>query len=686
MAVLTIHSGCEIHDANMSILTDDLCPADSATIPDNRVENCVRHTPLAASAVAVLQILLVLSVWLLTRAYQGIRHDSRIYIGRALADLDPNGVGRDALFAFDGQTHLTIYSFFTVPLVRFLGASTSAIVITYATLLIWLASAAWLASQMMPRRLIPAALICAAALPAVYGPFSIFSFAEPFASPRGLAEAGVLLALAGWLSGRRFLACVALVFALALHIPTALAGAGVLFIVLAVDTPIVWLIALMFGAVAAAAGLLHFGPAKILFQSYDPQWLAINRERNRFLFVSLWPAAAWSHAVVSGVTLFIAAASTQGHLRRVLLATLVVAAAGVSASYFLGELPSNILLLQLQPWRTLWLVKLLALMMSPFCASVLWSAGRKDSYLVLALLACAWYVIDYSWFALPLSVITLALFMYDRYSAGDHTSRRTLWLAVSACLSLGLIDTSCNIFVEANLLRAAHIAGAPLSAQAFAPLLPELGFFAAAAAVVLSLKPWPRTATWRAAALAVSVVILLPLAVLLADRRDATQRMSDVGAGRDTIESLLGPTPNGVVWVSGQTQPLFWAGRPSWTNSLQGTAGAFSRRLAVQWDRRSRMLVADGMAFENERNPYLPPNATDLDPAVVARGAVNICRSPDGPDAIVAPYDLTKNFPSGRVRLWHTPIHNLFDTKVRPWGVSYVERDRYSILRCADIR
>jgi hypothetical protein len=53
--------------------------------------------------------LIVLSVFLLSRPYGGIVHDAHIYIGRALADLDPNGVGRDIMFVYDGQFGFSLF-------------------------------------------------------------------------------------------------------------------------------------------------------------------------------------------------------------------------------------------------------------------------------------------------------------------------------------------------------------------------------------------------------------------------------------------------------------------------------------------------------------------------------------------------------------------------------------------------
>jgi hypothetical protein len=47
--------------------------------------------------------LIVFLVFALGRPYRGIFQDPQIYIGRAVADLDPSGVGRNLMFLHDGQ-------------------------------------------------------------------------------------------------------------------------------------------------------------------------------------------------------------------------------------------------------------------------------------------------------------------------------------------------------------------------------------------------------------------------------------------------------------------------------------------------------------------------------------------------------------------------------------------------------
>jgi hypothetical protein len=358
--------------------------------------------------------MLVLSVWLLSRPYAGLIHDSRTYIGRALADLHPHGLGRDLLFSLDGQTQLSGYSLLSRPLVGLLGPDLAGFVLTGSTLILWLVAAAALAERLVGRRFATAAIVCAAMLPTTYGPFAIFSLGEAFAAPRGLAEACVLLAVACALEQRTLLAFAGLGLAAFMHVPTAVAGAGVVFLFAVQATPLLWLLVPLGGAAVVASGLMHVGPARTLFQAYDPAWLAAMRLRNPFLFLDEWSGDGWSHAIVSTATILIAALFVEGGARLLLLAAVAVAGLGIAVAYAVGDLTASMLVVQLQLWRTLWLAKLLSLFVIPLCAERLWSGGRADHRLALALLIGAWWTIDGLWLAAPLSLAAVGLVVAGR--------------------------------------------------------------------------------------------------------------------------------------------------------------------------------------------------------------------------------------------------------------------------------
>ncbi|MGC1305430.1 MAG: hypothetical protein WA840_23920 [Caulobacteraceae bacterium] len=634
-----------------------------------------------AAAVATLQALLVLAIWLLSRSYDGIVHDSRIYIGRIAADLDPMGLGREALFSLDGQTKFTVYSWLAEPLVRLLRPALAAMVLTLATLMTWLAAATWMADRLMTRRLVMAGLICASMLPAVYGPFDIFSFGEAFTTPRGMAEVAVLAALAAMLDKRRSLSAGLLLFASLMHVPTALAGLGVAFLIGAFEMPGLWLLAPVGCGAVIVGGCLHLGPLKTLFQAYDPAWLAVMHLRNPFLFVSQWPQQAWSQAVVPLTTLVIATHLTQGHVRLVLAGTAVLGVLGVAAAYLLGDLTSSILILQLQLWRSLWLVKVLATLVVPLCAVRLWDRERTDARFVLALLTCAWCGIDSLPLTLPLCIAALVVLVLDRQNGPDRTSS-LLVLAASAFAVLLVVGSA----VVGVLATAKVLSGSVVSLSVCIRLFLALGLYRiplAVAAVAFSIRPLPVRPGIRLPALAAALGVVLPLAFLGWSQNLLKAHGKDVSDATVALKRLIGPAQKGVIWIGDDIAPWFLAGSPTWVNSLQGTAGAFSRPLAMQWDARSKQLVAAGLGTHLDRDPNVEDvNVAKPTPRMISRGALRLCPSNDGPAAIVAPGDLTRLFAPGQTTLWRSPYASQSHQKVSAGQMGSVHSGQYTVIRC----
>ena len=70
--------------------------------------------------------LIAFLVFVLSRPYRGIIQDAHIYMGRALADLDPNGVGRDLMFVHDGQFGFSLFRLVADAMVWGLGLAAAA--------------------------------------------------------------------------------------------------------------------------------------------------------------------------------------------------------------------------------------------------------------------------------------------------------------------------------------------------------------------------------------------------------------------------------------------------------------------------------------------------------------------------------------------------------------------------------
>jgi hypothetical protein len=445
-------------------------------------------------------------------------------------------------------------------------------------------------------------------------------------------------------------------------------GFGVMFLVLAHEDRRWWGVAPLGLVALAAAGALHLGPAKALFSAYDPQWLRVMHLRNGFLFLGDWPPAAWCGAAAPTATLALAALRLDGRHRLVIVAALIVAAAGVAASFIFGDVLDSVLIVQLQLWRALWLVQVLAVLLVPVVALDLWTMGRCDARLSIVLMGLGWLAFNGMVWSVPALALALVCAAAAAKGGADRVSAKVLvaisvaalalWLATTtaagAAVALLMIRTFAALHrpLPFNFLLALRLHTAPIVALALAPLL----------------IPARITAAVRARVVLLCAILLPLLTAAVWDQRTPTRRLVDLGQGRAELNRLIGPkTGSGVVWIPDETAPWFLLSRATWVSDLQGSIGAFSRPLAMEWGARSAELSASV--------PRTRDDGQSRD------GALRLCAVKAGPQAVVLQGDLAKSFPAGVATLWRAPV-----TDVTPASGSstlkLIVSNAYTIVRC----
>lgn len=333
-------------------------------------------------------VLCVAAIFLLSHPFAGMIGDSKIYMGRALADADPGGVGRDIMFVLDGQSRFSLFGFLARTALANLSPAFSAQAIVVLSQILLIAALVVFCRRLAGRRFVGIAIL-AAVLPAAYGPPGLLHFAEPLAEPRPLAEAFVLFGLVAWLANRRLVSAALLVIAAAIHPLMALAGLAAIGIILMTEH-VAWRFlagATAFAFVAGAAFGLPF--ARRLLELADAQWLELLRSRSPLLFPDLWIGDTAPLMGVQALTLLAAAQRSAGQLRLMFLAVLATGVGGIALACIAGLYWPSILLLQLQVWRTWWLVAAL----SPIAFGYLVvDIGRRSprEQIALAALTLAW--------------------------------------------------------------------------------------------------------------------------------------------------------------------------------------------------------------------------------------------------------------------------------------------------------
>ena len=533
--------------------------------------------------------LLAVALWWLAAPYAGIQHDALYYAGDALRRVNGAALQGDLFFHRHSQGDFSVLGLAYALLIDAVGLDTAAFCMSLAGRVAWLAALASLCIALAPKPLRWWLFILALCLPRTYGPLSLLHTAEPFATPRVWAEAAVLAALALWLLQRRLASTLLALVATALHPLMALPSLTVL--ILAGSPRVRRAATLMACAAGVAAWCWQIEPMPRLFQQFDDEWWAVVQGRNPMILWGSWTLGQAAHALLALLLLgdTVRQSERGSALRRLALALLAVTVASL-ALWAWASAYRNVLILQIQPWRVLWLLHLMA----PLVWLAVSCRGAFPAATTLALLALAW--LASSWAAVLIG--TFALWVHARPDDWLHrlAARRGLLCAVAALLIIELAHSAGPLIA----LGAAGFADArtalQISAFATEPVFVALvlGLAWALWQTVAPLRPLlPVLATTAClAALAVWSSWMWMARPDAGDRHLAHAMRSSVPA-RDTVWSELGVANT---WLHLQ--------RASYASESQGAGAQFDRDAALTLRRRLDRLRAARLTDESwQRHP-----------------------------------------------------------------------------------
>lgn len=301
--------------------------------------------------------LLFACVWLICHPYRGIEGDAILYTAQALRHLYPDIYAHDVFFRGESQDNYTLFSPLYAGLIGWLGMGDAAFALSLFGGLFWCYAAWRLSAQWPDAKSRGLFLLLLAAMPVSFGGYGMLSAAELFASPRLWANGLTLLACAGWLERKWLAAGAAWLAAMALHPLMALAGFG--FALFHAFRPTrAWFAALVAGTAAVLAlALLEVSLFGRLLQVMDPGWFGLVEQRIGLLLLpSRWPLEDQSAMLFHLSLLAWAAWLEKGsRIGRVFAAAALLGFSGWAVSLVGGEWLHSVLILQVQPWRMLWL-------------------------------------------------------------------------------------------------------------------------------------------------------------------------------------------------------------------------------------------------------------------------------------------------------------------------------------------
>jgi hypothetical protein len=316
----------------------------------------------------------VVAAFVLSRPYDGIKHDGVLYLAQALSRLYPDIFRGDVFFLWGSQDSYTLFTPLYAWLIHNTGLNKANLALVLLSQGAFLAASFTLVRSLVPTGRRGFAMLFIVCGTGIYGPALVFRMAEPFVTPRPFVEALTLFSVALLAFGHRGWSLLLLAIGAALHPLVSLAGMIYWWVYQTIlDRRWAWL--LVAGVAPAAAGLAGIAPFTQLFLSFDDQWLQILLENNYNLFVTRWTLQDWTFVAFDLFILALGARVANDRLQIALKAAIATALIGIGATFVGADLLQNVLLADIQVWRVLWLAHWMAVAALPVVAVRMWNEG-----------------------------------------------------------------------------------------------------------------------------------------------------------------------------------------------------------------------------------------------------------------------------------------------------------------------
>lgn len=586
-------------------------------------------------------ILLLIAFWISTHPYRGIFHDARYYLIQAI-NANTGQLGRDLYFEYGDPGQFTLASSIYKYVVEIFGPPTAHLVTDGIGQTIWFVAMIYFACTIFTSYR-PVVLACLGII--ILYPFygvHIFRYGEYYATPRLYAEALILIALALVYRRRLLMAALIVPPAFALHPVMAAPAAAMITLLLAQRHRVLWwAYAALIGVALILAGA-NVEPFARAFALFDPAWLDVAYQRCFFAFVTAWPWWAFVGPLANGAVFVIAWQIGSAKERRLLGVVAFVGVGGLVTTLIGGDLAKDVLVVDVQPWRALWIVALLANAWTLVAAERLPRTWLSRDLLWIGVICQA--VLTAAQVRLPAAspIFLLALISFGFEWRAKKRIPRPVWYGLWSLAAVIIANSAILLYFSVRL--AVQLPGAGKAALGLAIIVASLVLLLAEARV-LGTK-------WAESLLS---IVLLLLALITIDRRDPWQKFIENEQVPESLVQFSAQAPN-IYWEQGVELLWFKLGRPSYYSCIQGTGAQFYRATALEFQRRSEALAGlntgDFSDVEPVPSACAPRRNADEDgPKRVAQLAA-ACRALPELDAIV----LMSALPGSLYREWHAPV------------------------------
>lgn len=627
-------------------------------------------------------LLVVAALWLATRPYPGIVNDARYYMVQALHSLKPHNFSADLYFRYGSQGQFTFFTKLYAPLVAAVGVGKAAIIAAIIGQTLWVLGLIFFASSVIRDRTTALLSVCAViVLPSAYSRF--LHYGEASVTPRLFAEALTLLALGLIVRNRTGAGWAALIGSAALHPLITLPGMAFALIYLALRQPWWWLVGAFGCMTAIALSVAGIPPFAALRETFDPKWLAIARVHDGLCFITAWTPAAYARVLGTTALAALAISLSDERERRILLVAFAVGLGGLIVTYLGADLAHNVLLTQLQLFRAMWLLTLIAaLYVVPVCYRLVHQRG--DGALIgmmflSALAAClASPRVGSVYVASAMMTLTAAVGIWHRRNPGELP----LVIRIACLLAIAITGacTSLYIFYGYQTLAAVLLPKAFWnSVLRFALVVGLIGVLALQFSSTGGGTRQERLRRWSAWI----SILFLPLLALHWDQRTAWQKFAESGTAMPPSLAQYLPKKATVYWEGGTSFLWFRAERPNYISCAQGTGAVFFRATAIHYSRREASFERlDPIDFDTS-DPHSPcwVGSRTVDGERTKADLAHACEREPALDYLV----LDRPVRGVNSRVWHSPVP-FRRMEMINGELKFFKTDRFFIYSCSAFR
>lgn len=538
--------------------------------------------------------LLGLALWLAIHPYSGIWHDARLYAVMALKSLAPAAYAHDPWFTFGKQDGMSLFTPLFAWLTRWVGLGEAA-----RGLALFGGVAYCLGCWMLTRacqldKLAALAFLLLVSVPLAYCPndWMITRLTEAFATPRPLAIALSLMALASQRLGYRTWPWLLHGLALLLH-PLMASGPLALAIGLRLsERRMARLLAGFF--ILVIAGILLGIPA---LRAMDGYWLNLVTQTG---VIVVMPGMDHDQTLIiaASAVLLLAVGQRQDEMRRGYLLALIIGFLGYVITLVASRFYPSALVLQVQPWRALWLTLVFAVI--AFCdLAGRWQNGDRLGRSALLLAASTLLLLEHGGAHVLLgAAIGLHYWRRAIVRRVEKIPLRWFWHGSQAIFVVSLLSElpSLALIFKMHGMALAKSSSLPWLGDDWRGFLDVGGFGLLALLVWLLWRYMPRRA---GIVLAVSVCVF---ALFQWDQRtvfSATLENRFQGDAQPEYFSSQIRRGDVVYWQGNPERTWFELRTASYAGSVQAVGIVFSRAHALEIERRlsrvAQVGVPDGL-------------------------------------------------------------------------------------------